>query len=59
VKVAFAAGRPLHELPNVLMTPHVADWTEGTLEARAKLIADNISRVAKGGPPVNVIPPQR
>ena len=55
----FPARQPFHELPNVLMTPHVAGWTEGTLEARAKLIADNIRRVAKGEPPVNVIRPQR
>jgi len=55
----FPAGRPFHELPNVLMTPHVAGWTEGTLEARAKLIADNICRVARGEPLVNVIPQQR
>ena len=55
----FPARQPFHELPNVLMTPHVAGWTEGTLEARAKLIADNIRRVAKGEPPLNVIPPPR
>jgi phosphoglycerate dehydrogenase-like enzyme len=55
----FPARRPFHELSNVLMTPHVAGWTEGTLEARAKLIADNILRVAKGEPPLNVIPQQR
>lgn len=46
-----------HELPNVLMTPHVAGWTEGTLEARAKLIADNIGRAARGELPVNLIEP--
>ncbi len=49
------AHRPFHELPNVLMTPHVAGWTEGTLEARAKLIAENIGRVARGEPPLNLI----
>ena len=48
---------PFHELPNVLMTPHVAGWTGGTLEARAKLIAENIGRVARGEPPVNLISP--
>ncbi|HYM69660.1 MAG TPA: 2-hydroxyacid dehydrogenase [bacterium] len=44
-----------HELPNVLMTPHVAGWTEGTLEARAQLIAGNIMRVARGEAPANVV----
>jgi phosphoglycerate dehydrogenase-like enzyme len=49
------ARRPFHELPNVLLTPHVAGWTEGTLEARAKLIAENVGRVARGAPPLNLI----
>ena len=53
----FPARRPFHELPNVLMTPHVAGWTEGTLEARARLIAENIGRAARGEPPLNLIPP--
>ena len=52
----FPALHPFHELPNVLMTPHVSGWTEGMLEARAKLIAENIHRTARGEPPVNLIP---
>jgi phosphoglycerate dehydrogenase-like enzyme len=51
------ARRPFQELPNVLMTPHVSGWTDGMLEARAKLIAENIDRVARGETPVNLIPP--
>jgi phosphoglycerate dehydrogenase-like enzyme len=52
------AGKTLGilELPNVLMTPHVSGWTEGMLEARAKVIAENIHRAAQGEPPVNLIP---
>ncbi len=49
------ARRPFHELPNVLLTPHVAGWTEGTLEARARLIAENVGRAARGAPPLNLI----
>ena len=49
------AGRPFHELPNVLMTPHVAGWTDGMLEARAKVIAENIGRIAHGETPVNLV----
>ncbi|HEV8673110.1 MAG TPA: 2-hydroxyacid dehydrogenase [Methylomirabilota bacterium] len=52
---AFPAGHAFHELPNVLMTPHVSGWTEGMMEARAKLIAENIHRTARGEPPVNLI----
>ena len=50
------AHQPFHELPTVLMTPHVSGWTEGMLEARAKLIAENIHRTARGEPPVNLVP---
>jgi phosphoglycerate dehydrogenase-like enzyme len=50
------ARLPFHELPNVLMTPHVSGWTEGMLAARAAVIADNVARVARGAPPLNAIP---
>jgi phosphoglycerate dehydrogenase-like enzyme len=49
------ARRPFHGLANVLMTPHVSGWIEGMLEARAKLIAENIERTARGEPPLNLI----
>jgi phosphoglycerate dehydrogenase-like enzyme len=50
------ARQPFHELPNVLMTPHVSGWTDGMLRARAKIIAENIHRTARGELPVNLIP---
>jgi phosphoglycerate dehydrogenase-like enzyme len=50
------ARYPFHELPNVLMTPHVSGWTAGMLDARARLIADNIARTARGEPPLNRVP---
>jgi len=52
---AAPARLPFHELPNVLMTPHVAGWTDGMLDARARLIAGNIERTARGEPPLNLI----
>ncbi len=51
----FPAERPFHELPNVLMTPHVSGWTDGMLEARAKVIAENIGRIAHSEVPVNLV----
>ena len=45
-----------HRLPNVLMTPHVSAWTEETQEGRAKLMAANIDRIARGEPPLNLVP---
>lgn len=53
--LAAPATRPFHELPNVLMTPHVSGWTDGMLDARAKLIAENIRRVTIGEAPLNLI----
>jgi phosphoglycerate dehydrogenase-like enzyme len=52
---AAPSTRPFHELPNVLMTPHVSGWTDGMLEARAKLIAENIRRVAHGETPLSLV----
>jgi len=49
------ARQPFHTLPNVLMTPHVSGWTEGMLQARARLIAENIRRTARGEPPENLV----
>lgn len=46
---------PFHELDNVIMTPHVSGWTEGMLEARARVIAGNIERTARGERPINEI----
>jgi phosphoglycerate dehydrogenase-like enzyme len=49
------AHQPFHQLPNVLMTPHVSGWTVGMMEARARLIAENIARTTRGEPPLNYI----
>jgi phosphoglycerate dehydrogenase-like enzyme len=53
----WPARQAFQELPNVLMTPHVSGWTEGMLETRARLIAENIRRAARDEPPVHLIPP--
>ena len=51
------ATRPFWDLPNVLMTPHVSGWTDGMLESRAKLIAENIRLVTFDETPLNVVDP--
>ena len=48
---------PFHELPNVVMTPHMSGWTSGTIRRRQQTIADNIKRRADGRPCLNVIRP--
>lgn len=49
------ANAPFHELDNVIMTPHVSGWTEGMIEARADVIAENIARTARGEKPLNAV----
>jgi phosphoglycerate dehydrogenase-like enzyme len=51
------SNQPFHELPNVILTPHVSGRTEGMLQARAKVIADDIARIARGAPPLKAIAP--
>ncbi len=50
---------PFHELPNVVMTPHMSGWTSGTIRRRQLTIADNIGRRAEGRPCINVVRPAR
>jgi phosphoglycerate dehydrogenase-like enzyme len=40
---------PFATLPNVIMTPHCSGWTDGLLERRFAVIADNIERLQAGG----------
>ena len=49
---------PFHLLPNVIMTPHTAGYTEGTMRHRFGAIAENIRRLAAGEPLENVVWPK-
>jgi phosphoglycerate dehydrogenase-like enzyme len=49
------ASLPFHELPNIVMTPHMSGWTSGTISRRQKTIADNIERCFSGQPLVNLV----
>ncbi len=49
---------PFGELPNVILTPHTAGYTEGTMRHRYAAIAENIRRVAIGEPVENVVWPR-
>ncbi|HEY4175028.1 MAG TPA: 2-hydroxyacid dehydrogenase [Rhodopila sp.] len=46
---------PFHELTNVVMTPHMSGWTDGTIRRRQQVIADNIRRRLRGEACVNVV----
>jgi phosphoglycerate dehydrogenase-like enzyme len=52
---AWPARRPFHELPNVLMTPHVSGWTDGMMAARTRVIVGNVERAARGEPPLDLV----
>ncbi len=44
-----------HELPNIVMTPHMSGWTSGTVARRRAVIADNVGRRLAGRACVNVV----
>src|SRR5262249_47810795 len=46
---------PFQTLSNVIMTPHIAGWTNGTVRRRMGVIARNVLRVARGEEPRNVV----
>src|SRR5262245_6054830 len=46
---------PFHELPNVLMTPHMSGWTLGTIRRRQQTMAENIRRRREGRPCLNIV----
>ncbi len=48
---------PFHELPNIVMTPHMSGWTTGTIARRRAVMADNINRLVRGEPLVNQLRP--
>lgn len=66
-KQIFAAGldvfeqepilaRGLADLPNVVLTPHVASATHEARQAMSKIAADNILAVLSGKPAINQVP---
>ncbi len=49
------ADSPLFDLPNVLLTPHIAGTTEGYEERITELFCENLSRYLQGRPLLNVV----
>ena len=56
-EICIPANRPFHELPNIIMTPHNAGTTHGTMNYRFEFIAANIGRYYRGEPLENVVHP--
>lgn len=50
-----STGFPFHKLDNVLLSPHVAGWTTGTIVRRSLEMARNLDRLARGEPLSNIV----
>lgn len=46
---------PFHQLDNIIMTPHASAWTDGLLPRRNRAVAENLNRLARGEPLLNVV----
>ena len=46
---------PIWELPNVIATPHSIGITDTPSDAGLKIIAENITRIYQGKPPINQV----
>ncbi len=49
------ANLPFHELPNIIMTPHIAGATDNTFFYRWAAIDDNLRRLRDGEPLLNAV----
>jgi phosphoglycerate dehydrogenase-like enzyme len=54
-QILLPSTLPFHELENVLLTPHLAAWTESMIERRWTKIAANLDALATGRPLANVV----
>ena len=52
---AKPASLPFNQLDNVIMTPHASAWTFNLTSRRCKGIAENLNRLARGEPLINVV----
>ncbi len=51
----YAFTRPFHQLPNVVMTPHVGGSIPGFREIMARHAIDNVARYLKGSKPRGIV----
>jgi phosphoglycerate dehydrogenase-like enzyme len=53
------AGHPLWQLPNAIVTPHIAVWSDRDYERRVAIVKENIRRFAEGQPLIHVVDKQK
>ena len=51
----LAADSPLWDLPNVIVTPHSAGFSDGNEARVAQMFLDNLARWKRGAPLVNAV----
>lgn len=51
----FPGRLPFQDLDNCTLTPHMSGWTDGTIRRRQETMAQNIGRLERGEPLVNVV----
>ena len=52
------ADVPLWKLDNVVVTPHCSGWTDGLIERRFRIVAENAHALLTGAPLVNQVYPE-
>jgi phosphoglycerate dehydrogenase-like enzyme len=55
--IARPSEFPFETLDNIIMTPHASAWSEGLLPRRWSMIANNLNRLARSEPLINVVRP--
>lgn len=53
--VTLPSRLPFETLTNLVMTPHMSGWTDGTVRRRQETMAENIRRLAQGLPLANIV----
>lgn len=51
----YPGNYPFHTLDNIIITPHMSGWTWGTIRRRQEVMAENIHRLGKGEPLLNIV----
>jgi D-3-phosphoglycerate dehydrogenase len=54
----LAAGHPLRDFPNTVLSPHVAGLSRESAMTMSKVAAAEVVRVLRGEPPLNLINPE-
>jgi D-3-phosphoglycerate dehydrogenase len=54
----LAAGHPLRDFPNVILSPHVAGLSRESAARMSQVAAQDVVRVLRGGRPANLVNPE-